>query len=706
MDLSEPTLISRMPYAARQRLRAVRAALAGGLLLVTFMAGTRDAFGDLPAEMGLVIRKAEAAGWRVSGLDTRSRLTPDGGIAITVTADAIDLPTAGETFRNLRFDCGRLSISRAGVSCESAWLRLEHPVLRPIAFHVRLSVAHDGAIKVSFDGLPARVGEISGTVTYTGGAWKVDVRIAGLGLEIVEHWLSREALTLDGTIDARVLVHGDGSGPMSVTLRGVADGLDFSNSDSTAVGETLATRFELHAERKDTSWVVDGKIGVDRGQLYLDPVFVEVPNDGIQVYGRGKWDVAAGEIRLTQVDFSHPGVMRARLSGIVATSGASEPKSLQFTLDEAVFPDVYDTYLQPLLIGSALDSLETSGTLSGEVRYHNGAVNWLTLRPRALSANDTLGRFALGGLDGRFVWRDDGRPARSRIAFSSGEIYRVGIGAGEVFLDATGKSLALSRPTRIPVLDGELLVETFELDDVSDPLSGWRFDGALTPVSMESVTDAIGWPSMSGKLSGMVPDVRYADGTLTFGGALLMRVFEGTVSISHLVLRNPFGVAPHLNADVRLGDIDLDALTRRFSFGRMTGRLDGHVLGLEMSNWAASRFDAWIGTPADDRSRHRISQKAVESITSIGGGATGVLSTGFLSLFKSFAYDRIGLNCRLRGGVCAMGGVAPAKGGGYYIVKGKWLPRIDVIGHSHDVDWQDLVDRLVNLNLENQPVIE
>jgi hypothetical protein len=41
-----------------------------------------------------------------------------------------------------------------------------------------------------------------------------------------------------------------------------------------------------------------------------------------------------------------------------------------------------------------------------------------------------------------------------------------------------------------------------------------------------------------------------------------------------------------------------------------------------------------------------------------------------------------------------MDGVAPAPHGGYYLVKGRGIPRIDVIGNSRRVDWPRLVQQL------------
>ena len=150
-------------------------------------------------------------------------------------------------------------------------------------------------------------------------------------------------------------------------------------------------------------------------------------------------------------------------------------------------------------------------------------------------------------------------------------------------------------------------------------------------------------------------------------------------------------------------------MTGAFSFGRITGRLSGRVDGLRLFNWAPVAFDARLYTPPGDRSKHRISQRAVENIGSIGGGGAGVtaaLSSGFLRFFDDFNYDQLGLSCRLENDVCAMTGVAPAPNGGYYLVKGKGLPRIDVIGSSRRVDWPRLVQQLIAATKSGGPTVK
>ena len=90
----------------------------------------------------------------------------------------------------------------------------------------------------------------------------------------------------------------------------------------------------------------------------------------------------------------------------------------------------------------------------------------------------------------------------------------------------------------------------------------------------------------------------------------------------------------------------------------------------------------------------RISQRAVNNLTAVGGGGVaGGLQGAVLKLFKTFGYKRIGLNCTLAGTVCHMSGLENT-GDGYTIGDGSGLPHLEVIGHQHEVDWPTLVNRL------------
>jgi hypothetical protein len=179
------------------------------------------------------------------------------------------------------------------------------------------------------------------------------------------------------------------------------------------------------------------------------------------------------------------------------------------------------------------------------------------------------------------------------------------------------------------------------------------------------------------------------------------------VTLRNLSLERPFGLVPRLQVDARADNIDLETLTRTFSFGRIEGRLNGRIDGLDMESWRPVAFDAEFATPEDDRSRHRISQRAVDNISSIGGGGVGgALSRSFLRFFEDFPYDRLGIRCRLENGICDMGGVAPAKKG-YYLVKGRFIPpRLDVIGYADRVDWDTLIAQIMAVTVQQEVRVE
>jgi hypothetical protein len=176
------------------------------------------------------------------------------------------------------------------------------------------------------------------------------------------------------------------------------------------------------------------------------------------------------------------------------------------------------------------------------------------------------------------------------------------------------------------------------------------------------------------------------------------------VTVRNVALQDPLGLAPRMQADIRMRNLDLDLLTRTYSFGAMTGRLDGDVNGLVLSRWKPVQFDAAFYSSPGDYPK-KISQRAVENISSLGGaGATAAIQRSFLRFFKEFRYAKIGLSCRLRQDVCAMDGIEPTPTG-YVIVKGSGVPSITVLGYNRSVGWGELLQRIQRVTQGNKPVI-
>jgi hypothetical protein len=330
------------------------------------------------------------------------------------------------------------------------------------------------------------------------------------------------------------------------------------------------------------------------------------------------------------------------------------------------------------------------------VAIRNNQLQSLDLTADNLAFGDASRRLGLRGLAGVFHWRATAADAAdSDLKWRDYQAYGVAGGAGEIRLRAFGNSLALQQATRVPVLDGSLLIQRFEAGGLGTANVSLGFDGSIESVGMPRLSRAFGWPEMSGTLSGRIPGLSLAAGTLSLSGDLVADVFDGHITASNLQLRDAFGTFPKLTGNFTARALDLRQITHTFPIGTITGRIDADVRGLELFGWSPIAFDANLYSSAGDKTAHRISQKAVGNLANIGGGgAAGALQSGFLRFFDDFGYDRIELRCVLRNDVCLMGGMA-RDGGGYYLVRGSGLPRLDVVGNSSRVAWSQLVSQLM-----------
>src|SRR5690606_36466047 len=220
-----------------------------------------------------------------------------------------------------------------------------------------------------------------------------------------------------------------------------------------------------------------------------------------------------------------------------------------------------------------------------------------------------------------------------------------------------------------------------------------RFGLRLDDIDFGKVSLALGLPAFQGRLSGDIPLAHYAGDRIDFDGGLSLGIFDGRGAISSLALERPFGTAPSLSADIAMDDLDLLRLIEVLGFGSITGRLDGRIEGLRLVDWTPVAFDARFITDAAPGVRQRISQRAVQNISSVGDASFITSLQGqLIGLFSDFGYRRIGIGCRLENQVCAMSGLHSA-GNAFTIVEGKGIPRLDVVGYNRAVNWPTLMER-------------
>lgn len=679
----------------------------GGLCLL-LLSSAVSAIDRVQLDLGVI----ENSEWKL----TDARLSVDwsspGQSVLNVEIPRIDV--GNRTINELTLVCDTFEWLQNEISCQRGLLSFSSPWVNADAIPATFSYKPDsGQLGLSISDLPLATGRLGLSVRYRKDDWTTGVslkrmELAALAKVADENGWPLPGLAVQGKVDGRVELHGNNKGLNRAVWQLSALDSGYSNDAGTQAAEELQLGSSGQADYRVNSWLIDTKLSVSQGMLYSDPVYLEFSKDRpVQLDARIKWNPQSKRIQLTSMDVNQPGVLVGTLQALFQPDSDVPLQSLDVHIKQSWLPGFYESWIQPWLAGTALERLETRGSLQGEFYLADGEPQSLQLALDDVSLQEPEGLFGIQGLNAGLEWSNDDSTYRSSLAWQSANVYRLTLGAVSVPLETGRRHLKLLEPVMTGFLDGQLQVEEFELGVNDEKGLHWLLDGLVTPVSMRTFSTAVGWMPLSGKLSGMVPRMRYEDGVLTLGGILLVQVFDGDVTVRNLRIEKPLGIVPRLWADTRLDGIDLKTLTRTFSFGRIEGRVNGAIDNLYMEAWQPVAFDARIETPEDDRSRHRISQKAVDNISNLGGaGMGGVMSRGFLRFFEDFRYQRLGISCRLENSVCHMEGVEPAADG-FYLVKGSLLPpRLDVIGHNSEVDWSSLLERLINITHGEGPRIE
>lgn len=529
--------------------------------------------------------------------------------------------------------------------------------------------------------------------------WRGSAAVQEASLAALRNWLGVQiGLPADVAVEGRLSATVDVSGGARVE-RGAATvtltELNFGNEAGTVVGENVAVTLTARADPQRGQRALSVTLDSSSGQALFGPALLDLALHPLALRARGEWrddSIELFDVAATQRDLSDLGA-----TATIALKPTLSLREADLELRDLRLPQAYTAYAQIALAATDFGTLDTRGRITGSARIRDGELASADARLLGLEIEDTRGKFTMTNLRGNLHWAAAGAAVEpSVLTWTAGSAYGLSGDGARLEFTAQGASIALSKPARLPIFDGALIIRTLAADAIGSENPALQFEADIEPISLQQLAPAFGWPALAGRLSGRIPRIDYRDKTLTVAGDVEARVFGGRVVGSNLRLQDPLGPWPRLFADVRAFDLDLAEVTQTFSIGSITGRLEGHLLGLELFNWSPVAFDALFQTPPGDRGRHRISARAVGNLSNIGGGGGGVvaaLQSGAFKLFDEYDYERVGLRCRLTNDICLMSGIEPS-GAGYYIMQGKGLPRIDIIGNAGRVSWPQLMGQI------------
>lgn len=732
------TLVSR-EQQSRHRLRtsARKFAILGAMLVGIIVATAVRAIDDA----SLQIETAAGDGWVAHDISVTLGL-PQETTVVGAKVGRLHVKALGQTLSNLRIDCPKLDLSDDRIACSQARVHADWPALGKQTLTANLVYGRrDGSLDVALDGIRLGEGRLTLQGVLRNGGWNTRARLQKVPVDRLiqlaqEFKLPVPPLTATGLIDLIATARGKETNLSAASIDASLIELTANNESGSLASDKLSVQVQATVRGTPKQWAFDVAVKSSQGQAFAQPIFVDLSAHELSMSASGT--LRNGSVlTLDRFKFDHSDVASASGQVQVDLDQEQPVRELRVQLDALKFPGAYESYFQPLLLDTSFKALQTTGSIRGSMAVEDGEPRRIDLNFDDVSFDDGQGALKLSALQGQWHWNaeeidsdagdtDDtadieqnraGADARQRggdveqshLSWNDGAVLGLALGASQLRFTTLGRQFRLLEPTRIPVLDGSIDLETFRVRNVGLPSVAFLVDATIQPISVQQLCRAFGWPEFGGRVGGVISKLRMREGIVTLGTTLRAQVFDGEVTISDLRLEQPFGQWPRFYSSIALDNLDLEPMTSAFSFGRITGRLSGAIAGLQLFNWTPVAFDAKLYTPPGDRSRHRISQRAVQNIGSIGGGGAGVtaaLSGGIMRFFDDFNYDRLGISCRLQNEVCVMEGVAPAPNGNYYLVKGKGLPRIDVIGSSRRVDWPRLVQQLIAVTESGGPVVQ
>jgi hypothetical protein len=648
-----------------------------------------------------------AKGWKLEGITIALSGLTSSPQQLTLLITKLHLPKPFDDLGLADVKCTSFSWQNKELSCGQGTGKVRSKQWQSpethFSFHIR-----ENRSSIKLTDLQLGGGSFAIDGEELGHQWQIQINAKNVESQFIQQLVQPKLFNLkEGKITGRFNASGSHAHIHNFKVEAGLENLTLQAPSGRFATEKLALDTHLEAQYEHGLWQWQSQIRMKAGALYAEPVYLEAGDQSIHLEAQGNWDSLHQRAEISSASYQHS--LAAEVSGkaTIRFNKGVLLENASFSLYSQDMQTLSAIYLKPFFTQTPLEGITLAGELKADFSIVQQSLTAFFASFNKLDIKDEAGRIQMRGGAGTVNWgNNEAFATPSQLGWQQLDLRALPIGPSRLSFLTKAKSIRLLKKATVPFLGGAIDINQFSWQAKGHDEPDVSFEGSLHNASLAQLSTALDWTPLSGTISGVIPKIDYHNKTLSLGGQLTINVFDGNVTITRLASSGLFTDFPKLHTDLEIKNLDLEQLTGKFSFGSITGKLSGFVRQLYMENWKPVTFFAWIGTPDDDDSRHRISQKAVKNIASIGGGgASDILSRSFLSLFETFGYDKIGLGCYLHEGVCQLMGVE-ARASGYAIITGGGLPRIDVIGYNPRVDWNVLMERLGRISTSEEVIIK
>lgn len=576
-----------------------------------------------------------------------------------------------------------------------------------IDFDFALKVEYEKAI-LSLQSVSLFGGKIDVYIQETKGQWQLKIKAKNLDLEQLQVFFVLPSLeALQGYMNADIELNGKHENIQDLQASGTITELSAQAIQGKLVSENLTLEYYFQGYKKGSEWLWDTSNELLLGGLYAEPVYLDLQSRPLTLLANGLWLSEQNVIHIDSVELEQLNTSLVKGKALLDYQTDLIIKSADFSVSMPELQVAAPIYLKPFLETSIFEGISLAGSVDSRLIIALNKVTAITIDFKHLMLDDTQQQFYLKDAFATFNWTQNAETSLSSyLNWQQLRIKAIPFESGQIDFMVYDKQLELLNKADLPVLGGILSINQFSFAAVENDDANIHFEGSINQLSLKQLSEVLNWTPLSGNISGYIPSVNYQNKKLELDGELKIQVFNGEITIKKLASSGMFTDFAQFYTDIEIDNLDLHALTRKFQIGNIEGQLSGFARNVYLENWQPVSFYAWLGTPDDDDSRHKISQKAVKNIASVGGGgAVDAISRSFLSIFDNFGYNKLGFGCYLHQGVCQIMAFEPVNDG-FYLIKGGGLPQINVIGYNPRIDWDVLVRRLNRIATSDEVIVK
>lgn len=255
--------------------------------------------------------------------------------------------------------------------------------------------------------------------------------------------------------------------------------------------------------------------------------------------------------------------------------------------------------------------------------------------------------------------------------------------------------LSFAGDFEIPLFSGNVALKNVLYENIVGSERELSLGVDIDGIKLGEVAGMLGLPPFKGTLTGSIPIVTLSGRTLRTDGLVELDLFNGRIGIRDIKMDNLLSPTASFKSSIEIDSLDLAELTRTFEFGLISGVLTGYVQDLVIMNGLPVSFAIQMETVKTRGVPQRIDVKALKKIQVFSSGSSvSILDKGIYRFFKEYGYSKMGFSGRLKNDRFSLLGVEMADNKRYIVMGALVPPRVDVVSHTRDISFAELVKRL------------